>query len=81
MVLALFFSGVAQIGIAARLLGRLDGYPMVMHEPGEVDGLPAPLPGVVSVVSALVPQAVPAGRMWFRRTDLPPALERKKPCN
>jgi hypothetical protein len=38
---------------------RINSYPMVMREPGEVDGLPAPLPGVVYVVSALVPQAVP----------------------
>lgn len=52
-------SGMARIGMIARPVGHLDGYPVALQEPVEVTGLPAPLPGVTYVVSALVAQVVP----------------------
>ncbi|MGA2262113.1 MAG: hypothetical protein ABSH28_11820 [Acidobacteriota bacterium] len=52
-------SGIARVAMVTQLLGCLDGYPLALHEPREVTGLPVPLPGAVYVVSTLVAQAVP----------------------
>jgi hypothetical protein len=52
-------SGVARIAMTAHQAGYIARYRLAFLKPGDIDGLPAPLPGVVYVVSALVAQAVP----------------------
>jgi hypothetical protein len=52
-------SGIARISMTTHQVGFIAGYRLVLLEPGDIEGLPAPLPGVVYIVSALVAQAVP----------------------
>jgi len=51
-------SGIARLAMSEHTLGHVDGYPLALQERRGVTGLPAPLPGVIYVVSTLVAQAV-----------------------
>ncbi len=59
-------SGIARVNVRSVEIGEINGFPISKNFYGEITGLPAPLPGIYYVVSALVAQAA-AG---LKRTDL-----------
>jgi len=51
---------VARVATREKIIGNINGVPVVTTEYGQVEGLPAPMPGTVFIVSLLVLQALKA---------------------
>ena len=45
---------VARVGTVERVIGSLDGIPLIKREFGEVEGIPSPQADTIYIVSALV---------------------------
>lgn len=59
-------SGIARVNVRSEVIGEVNGFPISKNFYGEITGLPAPLPGIYYVVSALVAQAASG----LKRADL-----------
>jgi len=64
---------VARVGSRVEIVGELDGVPVAKHQYGEVEGLPAPEPGTVYLVSLVVGQALAGTRDDLYGPDTSPA--------
>ncbi len=62
VVLRLPSAGVARVATREKVIGNINGVPVVTTEYGEVEGLPAPQPNTVYIVSLLVLQALAGKR-------------------